>query len=83
MIIAGAAALAAVLWKTYPRLSVSQNPLSTFLSLLWEENISVANVITFKLVYLVVFGDIALVSGFILWLLSRQWLAVPWKNCML
>ena len=79
MIIAGVAALAAVLWKTYPRLSVSQNPLSTFLSLLWEENISVANMITFKLVYLVVFGDIALVSGFILWLLSRQWLAVPGK----
>ncbi|MEM1540063.1 MAG: hypothetical protein QXJ07_01590 [Candidatus Bathyarchaeia archaeon] len=85
LILAGIVTLASVLWKTYPKLSVSQNPLSTFLSLLWEENISVPNLITFKLIYLVIFGDIALVLGFILWLLSRQWLTVPekitWYEC--
>jgi hypothetical protein len=85
LIIAGAAALAAVLWKTYPKLPMSQNPLSTFLSLLWEENINIVNTVSFRLVYLVLFGDVALVLGFILWLLSRQWLIVPgkfvWYEC--
>jgi len=79
LIIAGAAALTVVFWKTYPRLSASQDMLSTFLSLLWEENINVVNMVTFKLIYLVIFGDIALVLGFVLWLLSRQWLIVPGK----
>jgi len=85
LIIVGILALALVLWKTYPRISVSQNPLSTFLSLLWEENISIVNNVAFRLVYLVIFGDVALVLGFILWLLSRQWLTVPekfvWYEC--
>jgi len=38
-----------------------------------------------KLIYLVLFWDIALVLGLILWLLSRQWLIVPekitWYEC--
>ncbi|MEM2386059.1 MAG: hypothetical protein QXR01_03730 [Candidatus Bathyarchaeia archaeon] len=80
LIIVGIAALALVLWKTYPKLSVSQNPLPTFLSLLWEETINIADVVAFKLIYLVVFGDIALVFGFVLWLLSRQWFTVPGKT---
>lgn len=80
LILAGITALAAVLWKAYPRLSVSQDPLSTFLAFLWEENVQVANLIAFKLVYLVILGDVALVLGFILWLLSRQWLIVPGKT---
>ncbi|MEM2609156.1 MAG: hypothetical protein QXR01_02820 [Candidatus Bathyarchaeia archaeon] len=80
LILAGIVAWILVLWKTYPRLSASQNPITTFLSLLWEENIQVANLITFKLVYLMVFGDVTLVLGFILWLLSRQWFTVPGKT---
>lgn len=78
--LAGTIALLGALWKTYPKLSVSQNPFSAFLSLLWEESIMVGNFAAFKLVYLVIFGDIALVLGFILWLLSRQWLVVPGKT---
>jgi len=85
LIITGAAALAVVLWKAYPKLSISQNALSTFLSLLWEESINIADTVAFRLVYLVIFGDVALVLGFILWLLSRQWLTVPgkfvWYEC--
>ena len=85
LIIAAVTVLAAVIWNTYPRLSISQDPLSTFLWLLWEENINFANILTFKLVYLVIFGDVALVLGFILWLLSRQWFTVPekvvWYEC--
>ncbi len=80
LILAGIVAWILVLWKTYPRLSANQNPITTFLSLLWEENIQVANLITFKLVYLMVFGDVTLVLGFILWLLSRQWFTVPGKT---
>lgn len=76
----GIAALLGTLWKTYPKVSASQNPPSTFLSLLWEEEINFANIITFKLVYLVILGDIALILGFVLWLLSRQWLVLPGKT---
>ncbi|MBS7647556.1 MAG: hypothetical protein QXQ64_06015 [Candidatus Bathyarchaeia archaeon] len=76
----GITALIVALWKICPKFSTSQNLLSTFLSLLWTENINVGNLIELKLVYLVIFGDIALVFGFILWLLSRQWLIVPGKT---
>lgn len=76
----GAIALLGTLWKTYPQFSASQDPFSTFLSLLWTENVNVGSLIEFKLVYLVIFGDVALVLGFILWLLSRQWLVVPGKS---
>lgn len=78
--ITGIIALAATLWKIYPQLSVSQNPFSAFSTLLWEESISITSAIEIKLIYLIVFGDIALVLGFILWLLSRQWLVVPGKT---
>ncbi|MCS7124246.1 MAG: hypothetical protein NZ932_02360 [Candidatus Bathyarchaeota archaeon] len=78
--LAGATALLGAFWKTYPQLSASQNPFSTFLSLLWTENVNVVGLIKFKLIYLVVFGDITLILGFILWLLSRQWFVVPGKT---
>jgi len=78
--LSGIIAFLAALWKTYSQISTSSDPFSTFLSLLWTENIIVGQVFAFKLVYLVIFGDVMLVVGFILWLLSCQWLVVPGKN---
>ncbi|MEM2280888.1 MAG: hypothetical protein QXZ68_02720, partial [Candidatus Bathyarchaeia archaeon] len=41
---------------------------------------NIGGIIELKLIYLVIFGDIALALGFVLWLLSRQWLVVPGKT---
>jgi uncharacterized Zn-finger protein len=81
----GIVALLITLWKTYPQLSSDGDPFSTFLSLLWTENLTLAPGVEFKLVYLVILGDAMLISGVILWILSRQWLLLPgntvWFQC--
>ena len=83
--LAGIAALLFTLWKTYPQISSSGDPLSTFLSLLWTEELTLTTDFGFKLVYLVILGDVMLISGVILWILSRQWLLLPgetvWFQC--
>jgi hypothetical protein len=76
----GIVAFLGALWKTYPYLSSSENPFSTFLSLLWTENLSFASWFEFKLVYLFIFGDVMLIVGVILWILSRQWFLLPGKT---
>ncbi len=74
-----------VLWKIWPEASSSSNPVSTFLTLLWEENIDLVPGLQFKLVYLVVLGDVMLISGVVIWLLSRKWFLLPgeetWVQC--
>jgi DNA-directed RNA polymerase subunit RPC12/RpoP len=78
--ILGIAAFLITIWKTYPQLSSSENLLSTFLSLLWTENLPLASGFEVKLIYLVILGDVMLISGVILWILSRQWLIIPGKT---
>ena len=81
----GIVALLIAVWKTYPQFSSSANPFSTFLSLLWSENLTLTSGIEFKLIYLVILGDVMLISGVVLWILSRQWLLLPgntvWFEC--
>ncbi|MEM1563057.1 MAG: hypothetical protein QW161_00080 [Candidatus Bathyarchaeia archaeon] len=81
----GVAALFATVWKTYPKISASADPLSSFLSLLWTEELSLFSWFSFKLIYLVAFGDVLFIAGIVLWLLSRQWFVVPgstvWFEC--
>jgi DNA-directed RNA polymerase subunit RPC12/RpoP len=76
----GIVALLIAVWKTYPQLSSSSNPFSTFLSLLWSENLTLIPGLEFKLIYLVILGDVMLISGVVLWILSRQWLLLPGKT---
>ncbi|MGB9959533.1 MAG: hypothetical protein ACPLKQ_03305 [Candidatus Bathyarchaeales archaeon] len=78
--LAGIIAFSITLWKTYPQFSSSGTPFSTFLSLLWTENITLTSWLEFKLIYLVIFGDVMLISGVILWILSRQWFIIPGKT---
>jgi DNA-directed RNA polymerase subunit RPC12/RpoP len=73
----GIAALLVTLWKTYPQLSSSGDPFSTFLSLLWTEELTLTSALEFKLIYLVILGDVMLISGVTLWFLSRQWFLLP------
>jgi DNA-directed RNA polymerase subunit RPC12/RpoP len=75
----GIVSLLSTIYKTYPQLASSKDPFSTFLSLLWTEKITLISGLEFKLIYLVILGDVMLVSGVILWLLSRQWFLIPGK----
>jgi len=76
----GIVALVIAVWKTYPQLSSSADPFSTFLSLLWSENLTLTSGLEFKLIYLVILGDVMLISGVVLWVLSRQWFLLPGKT---
>lgn len=77
------ATLFMTLWKTWPEVSSAENPFSTYLALLWEENFEFIPGLEFRLVYLVVVGDVMLISGVVIWLLSRQWFYLPGKTVLL
>jgi len=82
---AGVAALLATLWKTWPQVSSAREPFSTFLTLLWTENLGSVRGLEFKLVYLVVLGDVMLISGVVVYVLSVQRIFLPgkvvWYRC--
>jgi hypothetical protein len=82
---AGIAALLTTLWKTWPQVSLAKDPFSTFLGLLWTENLGFILGLEFKLVYLVVLGDVMLISGVVLLVLSVQRFYLPgdvvWYRC--
>jgi len=60
-------------WKTWPKVSSAENPLSTFWTLLWTEQLDFISGIDFKLVYLTILGAVMLVFGVVIWALSRKW----------
>lgn len=76
----GIVALFVAIWKTYPKLSSSGDPFSAFFSLLWTEKLTLIPGLEFSLIYLVIIGDIMLISGVIIWILSRQWIILPEKT---
>jgi len=75
----GITALFTTLWKTWPKITSAENPFSTFLTLLWTEKLDFIPGLEFKLVYLIIVGDVMLISGVIIWILSRQWFFLPGK----
>jgi hypothetical protein len=83
--LAGIAALFVTLWKTWPEVSSSKDPFSTFLTLLWTEKLDLIPALEFKLVYLLVLGDAMLISGVVLLVLSVQRFYLPgkvvWYRC--
>jgi hypothetical protein len=83
--LAGIAALLVTLWKTWPEVSSSKDPFSTFLTLLWTEKLNLIPALEFKLVYLLVLGDAMLISGAVLLVLSVQRFYLPgkvvWYRC--
>jgi len=76
----GITAFLATVWKTWPQITSAENPFSTFLTLLWTEKLDFISGLEFKLVYLIIIGDVMLVSGVIVWILSRQWFLLPGKT---
>jgi hypothetical protein len=81
----GVAALLPTLWKTWPQVSSAKDPFSTFLGLLWTENLGFVLGIEFKLVYLVVLGDVMLAVGVVMGIYSVQRFYLPgkvvWLRC--
>jgi hypothetical protein len=81
----GIAALLATLWITWPQIRSAKDPFSTFLTLIWTKNLDSISVLEFKLAYLVVLGDVMLISGVIVGALSVQWFYLPgkvvWYRC--
>lgn len=73
----GLIALFVVLWKTWPEVSSAQNPISTFWTLLWREQLDFIPSVEFKLVYLVILGTVMLISGIVVLAFSRQWFHLP------
>ena len=76
----GVLSIFVTLWQTWSLVSSAENPFSTFLGLLWTESLDFIPFLEFKLIYLVVLGDTALVLGVLVWVLSRQWLHLPGKT---
>ena len=80
----GIVALLTTLWKTWSQVSASNDPLSTFMSLLWTEKIDLSS-FDVELIYLFASGDVMLISGIVLYVLSVQWLYLPsrivWHQC--
>jgi len=69
-------------WKTWPKVSSAENPLSTFWTLLWTEQLDFISGIDFKLVYLTILGAVMLVFGVVIWALSRKWFYLAGKTVL-
>jgi len=83
--LAGTTALLITLWKTWPQISSVKDPFSTFMKLLWTEKLDFISGVEFKLIYLVVLGDVMLISAVVVYVLSVQWFFLPgkivWYRC--
>ncbi len=83
--VAGVIALLATLWKTWQQISIAKDPFSTFLSLLWTQKLDLIQGIEFRLVYLAILGDVLLIVGVVVYVLSVQWFYLPgkivWYRC--
>ncbi len=81
----GVIALFATLWRIWPQISVAKDPFSTFLTLLWTEKLNFIPEVEFRLVSLFVLGDVMLVLGVTVYVLSVQWFYLPgkvvWYRC--
>lgn len=76
----GILAILTTLWKIWPQISVADNPFSTFLILFWDQKLEFIPNIEFRLVYLMILGDVMIVSGVLIWILSRRWFYLPGKT---
>ena len=81
----GVIALFATLWRIWPQISVAKDPFSTFLTLLWTEKLNFIPEVEFRLVSLFILGDVMLVLGVVVYVLSVQWFYLPgkvvWYRC--
>lgn len=79
----GITALFVALWKTWPEVSLANNPISTFWALLWRDQLGLIPGVGFKLAYLIILGTIMIVSGVVVLALSRQRFYLPTEEIVL
>jgi hypothetical protein len=79
----GLAALFWTFWKTWPDVSTANDPFIVFWESLWNETLDFFPGIEFRLVYLIVLASAMLVTGFIVFGLSRKWFLIGGKNSIL
>lgn len=79
----GLAALFVVLWKTWPQVSSSENPISVFWTSLWTEKLDFIQGVEFRLAYLVVLAMAMFVVGLMVFGLSREWFLLAGKTVWL
>ena len=72
-----------VIWKTWPEVSVAGNPFSVFWDSLWTETLVSVSGVEFKLLYLAVLGTALIVSGFLMFSVSRKWFTLGGANSWL
>jgi DNA-directed RNA polymerase subunit RPC12/RpoP len=73
----GLAAMFAALRITWSEVSSAENPTSVFWTLLWREQLDFIPGVKFKLAYLTILGAVMIVSGLVIWALSRQSFYLP------
>jgi len=81
----GIVALLATLWITWPQISAARDPLSTYMTLIWTKNLDFIPGLEIKLAYLVAFGELVLIIGVVVSVLSVQRFYLPgkvvWYRC--
>lgn len=73
----GILALFVSVWKTWPQFSSAKDPLSTFMTLLWTEEMNLLPGFELQLIYVFALGAVMIVAGVILYALSVQSFYVP------
>ncbi len=76
----GVTALFVALWKTWPEISLANDPISAFWALLWRDQLDLIPSVGFKLAYLVILGITMIVFGVVILALSRQWFNLPTED---
>ena len=83
--ILGITAILTTFWKTWPIVSSANDPLSTFMGLLWSQKVGMVSGFDFELIYLFALGDLLLILGIVFYVSSVQWLFLPgrtvWYHC--
>jgi DNA-directed RNA polymerase subunit RPC12/RpoP len=78
----GLAALFIPLWEMWPQIFSAEDPFSAFWSLLWRESLNLIPGFDFKLAYFFILGVVMIISGVVIWVLSRQWFYLPGKTVL-
>ena len=82
LFLAGLTALLVTVWKTWPEVSQSQDPVSAFWTLLWTQRLDFILGIEFKLAYLTILGTVLMIVGVLVCILSQQWLYLPGETML-
>ncbi len=77
------AAIFAVIWKIWPTLSSSADPLHAFWNYIWSDDFGPILGIQFKPVFLIILASATLVLATAFLAFSRQWFFLPGKTLKL